>query len=277
MIEKIGIVGLGLIGGSLARAVKSYDKNISVFAVDTSVDSLGSALKSGVINAGYTDINAALKEQNNSDIVIVATRAGRVAADINAVFVAAKDILITDVCSVKDFEVPAEAKYVGGHPMAGTEKSGYENSREDLFRGKKYIITEETPAAKKSGGKEKLQELVKILGAEPFELDKKTHDSVLARISHLPQIAAYVLAGCSAEEELNRVLAGSGFKDTTRIASSDPELWTEITRMNSENILTALDGYIDGLTVLRQKIAADDKEKITEIFKKGKEGRDGIC
>lgn len=270
MFEKIGIIGLGLIGGSFARTIKKRGKDIFVAAFDTDKVSLDEAKNDGTIDGGQV---------YDCELIVVCTGAERVVEDINAAYAAAPNALITDVCSVKDFlpRVARQARYVGGHPMAGTEKSGYKNSSADLFTGKRYIITEETAAAREAGDRKKLTEFVRFLGAEPVEMTNAEHDEVLAAVSHLPHIAAYLLADAGLTTEQSFLLSGGGFKDTTRVALSDPEMWTEICMANRENIIRAVVELKDKTNKFLQALNAGDKKTVNEILKKGKEKRDKLC
>ena len=194
--------------------------------------------------------------------------------------------LVTDVGSTKaalverlDALLPAGVDLVGGHPMAGSERVGVSAASETLFEGATWVLTRASRT--QDASVERLAQLVRALGATPVEMDPRQHDAAVARISHLPHIAAAALAAAAVQggvpEEVLRLLVAGGFKSTTRIAASSPEMWRDICLDNREAILAALTDYETALAVFRAALAAGDSEALLERFAKGKKARDGLA
>ena len=267
MVRSVRIVGAGLIGTSIGWALAA--KNIPVEMVD--VDSRNQGLAQDL--AGATKLS-------DPELIILATPLSALSQVINEQYALNPNSTFMDVCSVK--VEPLEkvkvsklplGQFVGTHPMAGREVGGAESARADLFLSRSWIITPD--AQTDSDAVSKVKALIKLLGATCVEIDAASHDAAVARVSHLPQIAATLLAGSLhgvAPEWLD--LAGAGLRDTTRIAASDENLWKEIISSNSKEIkglLTALHNELGAMIE-----AVDDQEKIAEIMRKGRDGRNLI-
>ena len=194
------------------------------------------------------------------------------------------DCIITDVGSVKSeihrevIRLGLEANFIGGHPMAGSEKTGLSNASETLLENAYYIITPTTKSP--SPAVEELTELVRSLGAIPLVLGYEQHDYATAAISHLPHVIAYSLVNLvresDDENEIMKTIAAGGFKDITRIASSSPVMWENICLSNQEQILKLLDNYIHTLEVVRTNIADADSPALLDAFTAAKDYRDSI-
>jgi prephenate dehydrogenase len=267
MVRSVRIVGAGLIGTSIGLALSA--KNIPVEMVD--VDSRNQGLAQ--------DLTGAISI-SDPELIILATPLRALSQVINEQYALNPNSTFMDVCSVKvePLEKVKASKlplkqFVGTHPMAGREVGGAESARADLFLSRSWIITPDSqtePAAVS-----KVKSLIQLMGASCVELDAASHDAAVARVSHLPQIAATLVAGSLhgvAPEWLD--LAGAGLRDTTRIAASDENLWKEIISSNSKEIkglLTALHNELGAMIE-----AVDDQDKIAAIMRKGRDGRNLI-
>ena len=264
--EKIAIVGLGLIGGSIALAVRERWPAARVVGVDRQ-SVIAHALGSGEIERGYGD-TAAL---GAVDLVILAAPVRQ-----NAVLLAElaqrmpASVVITDVGGTKRDIVaaaralPLAAAFVGGHPIGGAERGGFGFARPDLFKGRPWIFTPiETTAVVVV---DRLFAFVKGLGARPSTLDAADHDRVMAFLSHLPQLTASAMMGVigDAVSGDGLALAGRGLVDTTRLASSPADTWVDICATNADVIKDALDSLIGRLTALRSDL--ENGAAVSSIF-----------
>ena len=267
MVRSVRIVGAGLIGTSIGLALAA--KNISVEMID--VDSRSQALARDL--TGATSVS-------DPELIILATPLRALSQVINEQYELNPNSTFMDVCSVKvePLEKVEASKlplkqFVGTHPMAGREVGGAESARADLFLSRSWIITPDAQSDPESVAKVKW--LIQLLGATCVELDAISHDAAVARVSHLPQITATLLAGSLhgvAPEWLD--LAGAGLRDTTRIAASDENLWKEIISSNSQEIKTLLTKLHNELGAIIE--AVGDQEKIAAFMRKGRDGRNLI-
>ena len=280
-INQITILAPGLIGGSLAKALKANGFTGEIVGWGRRESSLNKALELGVIDRYSLDLTEAI---TGADLIVIATPT-LIAADMlkQLAPIVNEEVIITDVASVKGnlLMVAKEAfgtvppNLVLGHPIAGSEKSGVAAAKADLFVNHRVILTptEETnPRAL-----ETVKSLWQSIGAELVEMPVDEHDKVLAATSHLPHILAYTLvdalAGNSEQQNIFRFAAG-GFRDFTRIASSDPTMWHEISLANRDALLTMIDAFSGQLSDLREAIAAGDSENILGCFSRAKAARD---
>lgn len=267
-----GFIGLGLIGGSLARAFREKIPDIHITAYDVDEETLKLALEEGTINKaaagiddGFTDCDfiflCAPVAHNDANLRTVAKHLG-------------PDTILTDVGSTKTGiyrQVEAlqiSDRFIGGHPMAGSERFGYRNSKPSLFENAYYILTPSSGAAAKKITK--LQDLVAKTGALPLVMSAAQHDHVTAAISHLPHVIAASLVNLvkntDSEEGIMKMIAAGGFKDITRIASSSPEMWQQICLTNGDNIMQLLNAYIQSLTDFLQIMQSKDGQKLYDYF-----------
>lgn len=281
MINRLVIIGLGLIGGSLARALKQRAVVGEVVGTGRREASLIKAQQLGVIDRWTLDLGEAVRD---ADMVVIAAptlAAEKVLEQLKPHMRA--DLIVTDVASVKGSLVRAAerifaqvpAQFVPGHPIAGSEKSGVEASTPDLYVDHRVILT---PLPTTDSNAVKLvRQMWQSTGAEVLEMDIDEHDEVLAATSHLPHVLAYslvdALARSGSAQAIFRFAAG-GFRDFTRIASSDPVMWHDIVRANRVAVLKSLDSFSDNLAQLRQAIEADDSERILTTFERAKTARD---
>lgn len=280
-VDRITILALGLIGGSLAKALKANRFTGELVAWGRRPASLEAGLAMGIIDRYSLDLKEAIA---GADIIVVATPT-LIAADMIRQLATMVDgqVIITDVASVKGNLLAAAKEAFGkvppnlvlGHPIAGSEKSGVDAAKADLFVNHRVILTptEETnPEAL-----QKVKALWQATGAELVEMPVDEHDEVLAATSHLPHILAYALvdalAGNPEQQNIFRFAAG-GFRDFTRIASSDPAMWHEISLANRDALLKMIDVFSGQLGDLRQAIANGDSDTIIGCFTRAKAARD---
>ncbi len=282
-IKKLSILGVGMIGGSLARALKRADACQTVVGFGRSEEKLRMAMDLGVIDEYSLRARDAVQ---GADMVVIATPLStnaRLFADIKASL--PENAVITDVGSAKGIVVKAArenlgekfANFVPGHPIAGKEKSGVEASSADLFEDHVVILTpgEETSIHALSN----VTAMWEACLAEVITLDVEHHDDVLAATSHLPHVLAYALVDCLAKkQETEEVFsyAAGGFLDFTRIASSDPTMWHDICTANRDSLLRMLDMFNEHLVQVRDAIEKNDSEKIHQVFSRAKETRDSV-
>ena len=281
MIERLCIIGVGLIGGSLALALREagYVKHIT--GCGRSQANLDVALKLNIIDSATTDPAKAVE---GADVVLLAVPVGHVGELCKTIRPhLEKNAVLTDVGSVKTDvvqqveeafgEIPEN--FVPGHPIAGTERSGAEAAFADLYRNRKVLLTPLTQTS--TSAVKQIQEMWEAAGAEVEQMSVRHHDEILAASSHLPHMLAFGLVDSLARqkdyEEIFRYAAG-GFRDFTRIASSDPVMWRDICIHNRSAILKAMDQYQTDLDVLRQAIDSGDEKALLEIFTRAKTARD---
>lgn len=280
--QKIGFVGLGLIGGSIAKAIRQYYPTYEIIAFDKNRETLALATQESVIDVACTAIDDNFQSCNY--IFLCAPVSYNTAYLKQLKNYMHKDCILTDVGSVKASihrEVIAlgmEEHFIGGHPMAGSEKSGFVNSKAMLIENAYYILT---PSAKISTEKvNAYKDFVASLKAIPVVLDYEEHDYITGAISHLPHIIAATLVNYVKEHdnqnELMKHLAAGGFKDITRIASSSPTMWQHICLKNKDNIVKILDEYIALLEETKQSVADSKEQDIYNFFDSSKNYRNSI-
>jgi prephenate dehydrogenase len=250
---KVAVVGAGLVGGSIGLAARAR-LGATVVGVDPDP---GPALAAGAIDAA-----ASLEEAlDGADAAFVAVPVAALEQMVAATLAAAPEgCVITDVGSVKRALVEAidDERFVGGHPLAGSETAGAAHAREDLFDGATWYLT---PSPTSAGLR--LQELHRLLtgiGARPAMIDAATHDRVMAAVSHLPHVVANVLV-LGASEALGgegMPLTGPSFRDATRVAGANPELWAQIYAANSDALLDRIDATVEQLRAVRERLAAGE-------------------
>lgn len=280
--KKIGFIGLGLIGGSIAKRLKSLHPNLTIIATAGHADTVQAAYAQGLIaNRSLCSI----EEFYDCDYIFLCTPVQKNIEYLKMLKGNIKDdCIITDVGSVKSDihrEVTAlnmEHQFIGGHPMAGSEKTGLANANENLLQNAYYIITPTACSDDKSILA--FRDLVISLGAIPMILDYEAHDYATAAISHLPHVIAYSLVNLvresDDENETMKNIAAGGFKDITRIASSSPVMWENICLSNRRQLLKLLDSYIETLQHIREDISASDSNALLNAFRQAKDYRDSL-
>ncbi len=281
--ERLCVIGVGLIGGSLARAARAAGACREVVGCGRDPAHLQRAQALGVIGRYETDPALAAA---GADLVVLAAPVGAYAALLRRVGPAlAEGAIVSDVGSVKGAVIeaaraalgPRFPAFVPGHPIAGAEHSGVEASRADLFRGRCTVLTPcaETHAA----AVRRVGAFWEACGAQVVEMDAAHHDAVFAATSHLPHLLAYTLVDWMAQRPDAAELfdfAGGGFRDFTRIASSDPAMWRDICAVNAEEITTVLDGFRAALDRLRAAVHGGDGAALEAVFRNAKAARDRL-
>lgn len=281
-IKKISFIGLGLIGGSIAKTLKRIAPKIRLFAVSGHLSTITEAYEAGVIE---NDVMPALAEISDSDYIFLCTPVQQNLSYLMQL----KDMIgahtiVTDVGSVKGdihhavVKAGLEAHFIGGHPMAGSEKTGFAAATPYLLENAYYVITpaSKTPAIQVN----RFRGLVSALGAIPLVLDYDLHDFATAAISHLPHMLAYSLVNLVREldddEHTMKTIAAGGFRDMTRIAASSPVMWQDICLSNKKQVLQLVDLYTKELSKLRSFIEGEHKNEMKDYFTNAKDYRDSL-
>lgn len=272
--KSIGIIGLGCIGSSLARAFVASGLEYNIIGVDTNEDTLKFAFDNGIITVGHKDIGIV----KGCEIIFVCTPVNLVSQTIDRLYALVGDsALITDVASVKgviDDKLPNGIRFVGGHPMAGSEEGGIRAGYAHMFQNAYYIICPSKHTQEQDC--EFLIDLVQSIGALPLIMPSHHHDKVVSKISHMPHMVAYTMVNNALISEETKLVAASGFRDITRIASSGVDMWLNIIKYNRNNILRDIDEMSLALTDLKQDIESQDLESIKAKFTSAKALRDAI-
>lgn len=271
-MKTYGFIGLGLIGGSIARAIRENMEDAEILACDISEESLNLARQEGIADRITLSVDESFSrcdyiflcapvQKNDANLLLLKEYIG-------------PDCLLTDVGSVKTdihrtvASLGLEAQFIGGHPMAGSERVGFANSKSVLLQNAYYILTptESVPAGKL----EDYRKLVAKLGAIPLILSCEQHDYVTAAVSHLPHVISAALVNLVRDSDnadgLMKMIAAGGFKDITRISSSSAAMWQQICLTNTDNIVSLLDHYTASLDAFRSCLESRDADALYEIF-----------
>ena len=281
-MKTIGFIGLGLIGGSIAKAIRKYHEDYRLLAYDQDRETLAAAVSSNMIDAVCEEHDERFR---SCDYIFLCAP-----VEFNVKYLEyfkdniGPDTILTDVGSVKGIihkeveRLGMESRFIGGHPMAGSEKTGFEASSDRLIENAYYIIT--------PGGEVALErltdftEMISSLGAIPMVLTSEEHDFITAGVSHLPHIIASALVNLvnmlDSDQEYMKTIAAGGFRDITRIASSSPVMWEQICLENQKNISTVLDEFIRMLIQIRCSIDNKEADNIFDMFASSKDYRDSI-
>jgi prephenate dehydrogenase len=279
MINKITVIGVGLIGGSLAKAIKKNNLSKIVFGFGRDSNRLKEAQKANIIDQFSTNLKEAVSD---SDIVVIATPVGSFKEILSEIkpFLTDK-ILITDVGSTKTNIVSIVKQILGeysnffvpAHPIAGKEKSGFESSESSLFNNKKVIITPlETNRAESIN---LIQKMWEGTGADVDFMSPESHDELLGMTSHLPHMLAFSLVNYLISKNPSAsIYAAGGFKDFSRIASGDAVMWRDICIQNKNQIIDHIKGYQKTLNSLVDAIENENSDELDLLFTKAKKTRD---
>ena len=277
-INKISIIGLGLIGGSIAKALKNSDRNFHISAYDDA-KVLEKAKDQRVIDTPLEKLEDAI----NSDLIFLC-----LPLELNLQYFKSlsphlnENTIITDVSGIKlvfqkEWEqIASKGIYIGGHPMAGKEEGGFDNSDPLLFENSVYIVTEDLSKNKLLN---EFKIVIELLGANILVIPAKQHDVIAASVSHLPQLLAVTLVNTASlkTDKYNFLdLAAGGFRDLTRIASSDFNIWDAVIQKNKAQILTAIDEFAFELQNVKKWIGKNDPIKLAEYFESARKSRDEI-
>lgn len=278
LFNKILIIGLGLIGGSLAKAIKERNLTGEIIGADNNKENLKLALKDRVIHRSVK----LPQEVTGVDLIILATPLGAIKEILKQITpYLSPSTIITDVASTKEeivkwanVNLPANIHFVGGHPMAGSEQNGFKSANPYLFEKAYYLITPTKETS--SAAVDKVMSLVEGIGAVPLKLSPREHDRIVAVISHLPHMVAAALVntlqGCRDHRRIIPLAAG-GFKDTTRIASGVPEMWQEILLSNRKELIQTLDKFMRVLEEYKLALQKSDTQTLLDKLKGARETR----
>ena len=273
MFKKIVIFGVGLIGGSVALALKKQSNPPQIVGVGRSPQSLQEALALGLIDVAETEVAKAV---SGADLVLIATPVAQTPAILRAIRPhLSAETVITDAGSTKsDVMAYAQAElgaqvsqFVGGHPIAGAEKSGPAAAMADLYAGKNVILTPD--AQTRPDALHQVTALWQSCGAVVSSMTPQAHDSVFAAVSHLPHLLAFALVEDLAKRDNAEVLfkfAASGFRDFTRIAGSHPEMWRDIALANRQALLQELNSYQQAVSEMTQLLENHDDQGLLALF-----------
>ena len=282
-MNKFGFISLGLIGGSIALAIRQICPDARIVACARRQSTLDEALAAGAIDEGTTEINGLFSDCDMIFLCAPVAVNNKFLEQLRPIL--SEKTIITDVGSVKGSiheavsRLGLDSHFIGGHPMAGSEKTGFSNASPILLENAYYILTPTETVAREAVAE--YYSLVKKMGAIPLILNNQEHDYVTAAISHVPHLVAAALANLvhdhdSANETMKMIAAG-GFKDITRIASSSPEMWESICMSNTENIADLLDDYISSLQTISRAVRTRQTGFTHDLFTASREYRDSFA
>ena len=272
---KIGIIGLGLIGGSLGLDLKAQGQEI--VGVSRKASTCDTAVERGVVDRASTDLSILTE----AEIVIICTPIAQIAPTLQQLVpYLHSEAIVTDVGSVKQHIVTTCSRlwsnFIGGHPMAGTAEQGINAAQTNLFKGAAYVFT---PTEENASGIDKLKKIAESLGAKPYICSPQVHDRAVAWISHLPvMISASLISACLGETEpqvleLAQHLASSGFRDTSRVGAGNPELGTMMAQYNRKALLRSLQAYRQNLDTIISLIEQENWDNLEQILYLNQEAR----
>ncbi len=279
---KIGFYGLGLIGGSLAKVIKERYPKIEMVATSGHLETVQEAFRAGVIT---NDRLLSPEELCDCDIIFLCAPVSRNLEYLKELVPFLKpETIVTDVGSVKGSMHEAAKslgltdRFIGGHPMTGSEKTGFANAEAVLLENAYYLLAPEDAVPNETV--QHFAEFIASLGALPLVLDPKEHDRITAAVSHLPHVIAStlvnLLARIDGNEEIGKRIAAGGFRDITRIASSSPAMWESICLENRQEILCMIDEFEAQLQEMKEQIASGDGENICAFFSSARDYRDSL-
>lgn len=274
-LRHVTIVGVGLLGGSAGLALRAARRGVRIAGVGRRQSSLDEAMRLGVIDTGHLDPAECV---GRSDLVILATPVAAFERHLRAISGHLRDgAVVTDVGSTKERVVRmgervlgAGGPFVGSHPMAGSEQKGVACARADLFTGATCIVTPTGRTPEPLA--ERVERLWRDLGMRTLRMTPAAHDRAVARVSHLPHVLAALLMMHPRKGDLE--VAATGYRDATRLAGGDPEMWRDILMTNRRAILDAVDGFEEELMHLRDLLETGDAPGIEDFFAKAKRRRD---
>ncbi|MDF1742164.1 MAG: prephenate dehydrogenase [Gimesia sp.] len=277
LFKTIGIIGVGLLGGSIAAAARQRKLTGKILGAGRNPARMRAAQHSGLLDRGTTNIAETSAE---SDLIIVCTPVNQITQFVRTVAQNSRPgTLITDVGSTKQKicealygSLPEGVTFVASHPLAGSEKTGFEFADPNLFQGRPCVITPDDSLSVEAVSR--IKHFWEALGMHVLETSPQKHDQILAETSHLPHVVASALAMTLTEE--NRNFTSTGFRDTTRIAAGDPALWIEILLNNREAVVESIDRYTHSLGGLREAIVNHDENQLRQLLEDGKKNHDAL-
>ena len=279
MFQQISIIGPGLLGASLALALKSRGLCQRVHIWSRRPETRAKALLADWCDATFEHAPEACK---GSELVVICTPVETIVPILKEIAPSFdKGTLITDVGSTKKTicqgasSIKGDFNFIGSHPMAGSEKTGMSHARADLFQGAACILTPGEDA--QNAEIVQLHQLWEAIGMQVVTTSPEKHDEIVAHISHLPHLLATILCSYLLEKEVGwQQLAGGGLRDTTRVASGDPDLWKQILEHNREDVLRAVDGFQGELQALKTSLLNKDSAGVLARLERGKRFRDQL-
>jgi prephenate dehydrogenase len=283
LCQRLAIVGLGLIGGSFGMALRRADVVGEIIGIDTDPNAREDAVRMGAVHRAAGDLAMGIRQ---AEVVVIATPVGQIPRVLQAMAAhLAPGALVTDVGSSKGSvflaakeALPPGVVFIGGHPMAGSERGGIAAADPYLFENAFYVLTP-TPEQKDHYLTGKLLELVQATGARPIFMDPWEHDRVVAAVSHLPHMVAAALVNTLAKAASSEVyfsLAAGGFRDTTRIAGGDPYLWRDIFLSNKERVLEMIDEFQGVIRSMRDMLALGQEAELVAALDDARKVRQEI-
>jgi len=276
--QVLGVVGVGLLGGSVALAAKQRGLAEKVIGIGRNSARLQAAVDSGVIDEFLVDLPESNAEWTT---VVIATPVDRVAADVLRIAAVSRPgTVITDVGSVKGSicsavgaaGLPDGVSFVGAHPLAGSEKAGFESARGNLFDGRVTVVTRHSETDRAAA--QQVRRFWEQLGSQVVEIPPEAHDSAVATTSHLPHVTASALAATLPEEFFP--FAATGFRDTTRIAAGDPDLWVAILLENSTAVAASMAAFSEPFRKFQDAIENRDAGELKKLLQLAKRNRDAL-
>ncbi|QDT41181.1 prephenate dehydrogenase [Gimesia alba] len=277
LFKTIGIIGVGLLGGSIAAAARRRKIAKTVLGAGRNPSRMRAAQQSGLLDRGTTNI---AETSAQSDLVIVCTPVNQIVQFIRTVAQHSRPgTIITDVGSTKQKicedlygSLPEGVTFVASHPLAGSEKAGFEFADPNLFQHRPCVITPDASLPIEAVAK--VKQFWEALGMHVLETSPEKHDQILAETSHLPHVVSSALAMTLTAE--NRKFTSTGFRDTTRIAAGDPSIWLDILLSNSEAVVHSIDKYTQSLHRLRDAIKNHDENLLRQLLEDGKKNHDAL-
>ncbi len=275
--DTVAIVGVGLIGGSIGLALRRRGLAGRIVGIGRRAASLRQARQCQSVDTTTTNM---AKGVEGADLVVVCTPVGRIVEHVQTVAQhCPAGALITDAGSTKlaiveelEASSDSEAHFVGSHPLAGSEKAGPLSAREDLFDNRTVVVTPTRRTNAEAAAN--VEDFWKSLGAHVVTMSPRAHDEALAAVSHLPHLIAAALAGATPEKLLP--LAATGWRDTTRVAAGEVEIWQDILLQNREPVLKSLDKLEKWLAKYRAALERGDRQQIAKLLLAGKQHRDAL-
>lgn len=281
-MNTFGFLSLGLIGGSIAKAIRNSNPNAKIIAYARRQNTLDEALANGIIDIGTTQITDIFYDCDLIFLCAPVSINNRFLEQLKPMI--SSKTIITDVGSVKGTihetveRLGLNHQFIGGHPMAGSEKTGLSNANAMILENAYYILTPTTEVPQKAV--EEYYTLVQAMGAIPLVLSCSEHDYVTAAVSHVPHLVAAALANLVRDhdtaEGTMKLIAAGGFKDITRIASSSPEMWESICMSNTKQIADLLDDYITSLQTISKEVRSGREGAVFDLFTASKQYRDSF-
>jgi prephenate dehydrogenase len=275
--DTVAIVGVGLLGGSIGLALQQRGLVRRVVGIGRRETSLRKARQNGTLTEATMDLSSGVAD---AELVVVCTPVGDIVERVCQVAEhCPPSALITDVGSTKanivrplQERLASHVRYVGSHPMAGSEKTGPENATPDLFDQRVTVVTPGEPPG--SDSEDQIEAFWRSLGSRVLRMSPEQHDQAVGMTSHVTHIVASSLAAATVSDELS--LAASGWRDTTRIAAGDPHLWRQILLGNREQVLKSLDKFEKVLSQFHAALESGDEERIVQLLDAGKKSRDSV-